>query len=221
MEHVTGFVHAFIVFVAQTSKAKYATSDPPGVAFRLGSVHERWVPILGPLAADVAPSTKFLRAPTTCHEVAVHIPKDIPGLILEEMRPEDAEIIRANSKVSQTLDYILSRRPFFVCARESGIPGPVAWGTIHPDGSIGAVYVAESHRRRGLAKLIIGKLMERREEMYCRVSWDANMHDRVVELGRWHHTDVLESSSGAAVLFSQLEEWRRGWVCNWLPLKCI
>ncbi|ORY70793.1 hypothetical protein BCR35DRAFT_307866, partial [Leucosporidium creatinivorum] len=139
----------------------------------IGAVHERWIPVMrrrlnpthvGEYRTHLAPEGKAERE-------ARRLPE---GVSVGEARPEDIDEILSTSEVAHPPSYLLSRLPFSTAlflATPSSSSSPSAEEPLliascftHRDGCLGTLHVSSSHRRQGLARIIIEAREKRLQE---------------------------------------------------------
>ncbi|EPQ57515.1 hypothetical protein GLOTRDRAFT_127867 [Gloeophyllum trabeum ATCC 11539] len=207
-KHVVDFLTMFLRHVND----QLGDSSNPTM-FKIGSVHEKWVDTLRSLDVDRAnPCTKYLRAPPGPGDALPD--RDVLGGIftISPLQPSDAESIISTSHISRSREYILSRSLTSICIRAAGADGsggrPIAWALQHSDGSIGTLFVQPEYRGKGLARKVMGTLVNRLDQADAKAA-------RGGALG-WNWVDVVAGNTNAEHFFEGLQGWHRGWTCYWI-----
>ncbi|TFK54255.1 hypothetical protein OE88DRAFT_1169345 [Heliocybe sulcata] len=180
----------------------------------VGSVHQKWLDTLSPLAGRIGPCTKFLRPPSEPGSAASSVPDLGQEFAITTLTPPDIQTLISSSAIPHTEEYFLSRCDTSICVRTVDAEGspsrPVAWALQHTDGSIGTLYVQPEFRGKGLARAVVDSLARRLNEAEV-------PGERGGAFG-WNWADVVQNNVNAERFFAGLHGWNIGWKCYWMFL---
>ncbi|KZT26768.1 hypothetical protein NEOLEDRAFT_207535 [Neolentinus lepideus HHB14362 ss-1] len=218
--HVLDFIRAFLNIVNKlglSSSIKMIPANEQVTAkggIMVGSMHQKWVDTLSPLAGRIGPCTKFLRPPSVPGSAPITIGGLEGNFTISPLTALDIQTLVSTSAIPHSKEYFLSRCDTSICIGTIGAEGspsqPVAWALQHTDGSIGTLYVQPELRGKGLARTVVESLVRRLDQ--------AEMPEERGGAFRWNWVDTVENNVNAERFFGSLQGWNKGWMCYWMFL---
>jgi hypothetical protein len=180
----------------------------------LGSIHEKWIPCLQPLAMRVNPCRKFLLPPALASRFVEHDRRALSAeYSVGPLKDEDLDVVIANSHIPRKRDYLMSRAHQSVCIRTQNDDQAIAWCIVHVDGSIGTMHVIDDFKRRGLGTEIMKQIVELKLQQE---SASGSEHQNYTQ--GWNWVDVELSNAEGMPFYRKLPHWEEAWEASWVTL---
>ncbi|ORY27354.1 hypothetical protein BCR39DRAFT_538447 [Naematelia encephala] len=128
---------------------------------------------------------------------------DMDGLVVDDAREEDCEMIMNTRDIPIPLPYYHSLVRETTVIRTISTGTAISWSMTQHDGVIGSLYTLPDYRRRGLAQIVVEQRIKR---------------DLETGFGVGGYCYIYRGNKGSEGLFGRMG-WQRRWGVQWVSLR--